>query len=43
MLVVMSELMLWLIGRDSVKYDLNDIFQEWNLMKEQKWLKPRLN
>ena len=43
MLVVMRELMLWLIGSDSVKYDLTGICQEWNLTKDQKWLKSRLN
>ena len=43
MWMVMSELMFCLIGRDYVKYGLTGIYQEWNLMKDHKWLKFRLN
>ena len=43
MWMVMSELMLWLIDRNSVKYGLTGIFQEWNLMKDQIWFTYRLN
>ena len=43
MWMVMIEIILWLIGSDSVKYGLTGIFQEWNLMKDQIWLKSRMN
>ena len=43
MWMVMIEIMLWLIGSDSVKYGLTGIFQEWNLIKDHNWLKYRLD
>ena len=43
MWMVMIEIILWLIGSDSVKYGLTGIFQEWNLIKDHNWLKYRLD
>ena len=43
MCMVMSKLMLWIIWSDSIKDGLTGIFQEYNLMKDQKWLKYCLN
>ena len=43
MVMVMINLILWLIGSDSVKYGLTGIFQEHNIMRDQKWFKSCLN